>query len=133
MALPILSSERFIFPSFCVTLGLLWCESKTSGEHVNTHKKLPNVLFIHLCPNYWVSGCGIELKDSLGMVFLIENKITFVLSWIIILLVVLHQVLCICPLYWWRIVFRTWCTGLGFIFLSKMWLNSKVGWDYFIF
>ena len=54
---------------------------------------LLNVLFIHLYANYWVNGCGTELKNSLGMAILIENKITFVfvLDWIIIVLMMVHQ------------------------------------------
>ena len=95
MSLPFLSGERFIFPSFvlCVTLGLLWCDSKTNGEYLTSwfNRKFLNDLFIHLCPNYWVNGCGVELKVSLRMVFLIENKIIFVLVWTTIVLVGLHQ------------------------------------------
>ena len=47
------------------------------------------------CPNYWMNGCETELKDSLGMAILIENKIMFVLVWIIIVLMMLHQ-MCSC-------------------------------------
>ena len=39
----------------------------------------------------WVNGCEIELKDSLGIAFAIEDKKIFVLVWRIVVLVVLQQ------------------------------------------
>ena len=41
-------------------------------------RQLPDVLFIHLLPNFLVAGCEIEPKGCLDMVLLVRNEIIFV-------------------------------------------------------
>ena len=33
---------------------------------------------MHLCSDFWVNGCEIELNGLLGIVFLIENKTIYI-------------------------------------------------------
>ena len=40
-------------------------------------RQLPDVLFIHLLPNFLVAGCEIEPKGCLEMVLLVRNEIMF--------------------------------------------------------
>lgn len=76
MPLPYLSDELLF--DFCWVWGLrdvAVARLNAQGECLTTqlNKQLSDVLLIHLCPNFWMSGCKIGLKGSLGIVFLIEN------------------------------------------------------------
>ena len=42
-------------------------------------KELTDVLFIHIYPKFWVNWLTLDENVYLGMVFLLENQILFVL------------------------------------------------------
>lgn len=69
--LSFLSGELFNTSSFFVLwmiLGLL-CERRERYFTTEFDRKLPDILFLYLCPNFWVIHCEIALKGSLWMMF----------------------------------------------------------------
>ena len=69
--LSFLSGELFNtspFFVFWMILGLL-CERRERYFTTEFDRKLPDVLFLYLCPNFWVIHCEIALKGSLWMMF----------------------------------------------------------------